>query len=64
MFVYERFILLYSLCIINFLWYNTTAAAYWKHLSFFLFIGFIVAILFFIQLEESIYDPERFKLIL
>ena len=40
-----------------FLFFNATVIAYWKHLSSFLLMGFIVAFLFFIQSGESVYDP-------
>ena len=47
-----------------FAWFNTIAAAYWKHLLLLLFMGFIVAFLYFTQPGESIYDPPRFRFIL
>ena len=40
---------------------NATIATYWKHLSSSLF-GFVVAFSFFIQFEESIYEPPRLTL--
>ena len=44
-------------------WFNTTVAAYWKHLSS-SFFGFIVAFFFFIQSGESIYDSPHLTFIL
>ena len=41
-------------------WFNATVTLYWKHLSSFLLMGFIVVYLFFIQPGESTYDTPRF----
>ena len=46
------------------LWFNAAIVAYWKQLSS-LFLGYIVAFLFFNHFGESIYyDPVLFRLIL
>ena len=44
-------------------WFNASVIANWKYLPS-LFLGFIVAFLFFSHSVESIYDPPLFRLIL
>ena len=45
-------------------WFNVAVTLYWKHLLSSLLMGFIFAFLFFIQIGESIYDPQRFGFLL
>ena len=63
LFINDLIFVILSGCFPIYSWFDTTVTVYCKDLSYFSFIGFIVAFLRFIQSGESFHNQSRFAFI-